>query len=302
MKWDYASVVVWGIDETGPDGVDIYTREVAEIAQQLGAEIEPMTPLNGYQEGYQLTRKGELLLQCLTGGTGSACGSSQFIAASTASECYPLLQSRYPRHGVSRLDAAEDYKGEGVYEKLEAMLTRVCGERNVAMSPYGEGHIRPDGTRDSTKGRSWYCGSKASPFRIILYEKGLQQIAKGIPADPTWTRLEVRIMPSSKNKGKVGQLRLQPADLFSMSRWGMDVASALGIEDIERIQIGSIWRPDEQEQMALKIVRMFDRGMDTLLEQAGSPEAVGRLLYETQIKARNAKSILEMRKPSKVEA
>ena len=90
---------------------------------------------------------------------------------------------------MSRLDACEDYSGPGTWDKLEALVTEVCSLHKVTMAPFGEGHIRPDGTRDATKGRSWYCGSKNSPFRIVIYEKGLEQIAKGIPDDPTRVRL-----------------------------------------------------------------------------------------------------------------
>lgn len=291
MKWDYASITKWGISQKGPDGTDLFVKAVTDLAKRLSAEIEAGPLLNGYQESYSLLRNGDLICNCLTGGTGSADGSSQFIAANTADEVYPILQDMFQQHSVTRLDAAEDFRGDGVFEKLESMLTTICGKHKVSMSPFGEGHFRPDGTRDSTKGRSWYCGSKSSPFRIVLYEKGLEQIAKGIPADPTWARLEVRIRPSSKSKSFLGSVRLKPSDLFGMSRWGMAVGEYLGIHDLQRMRIGSVWRPNEHEQMALKIVRMFDRGLEQLLEQAGSAEAVGRLLFDVQAKAREAKAI-----------
>ena len=55
--------------------------------------------------------------------------------------------------------------------------------------------------------------------------------------------------------------------------------------------IGSVWRPTELEEMAQKIVKVFDRSMDRLLEKYGSPEEVGRILYEVQQKARMAKQL-----------
>ena len=129
-----------------------------------------------------------------------------------------------------------------------------------------------------------------SPFRIVIYEKGLEQIAKGIPDDPTRVRLEVRIRPSSKSKEFVGSSGLMPIDLFGMSRWGLEVAKRLGVAELKRMAIGSVC-PTECEEVAQKIVKMFDRGMDRLLEQYGSPEEVGRILYEIQQKSRTAKQL-----------
>lgn len=292
MKWDYSSVTVWGIDQNGPDGEDIFTREVAALAQSLSCQVESEKALNGYSQGFKLLRGDELICQAFTGGTGSAEGSSQFIAASTADEVYPLLQDRFPGHGVSRLDAAEDFCGAGTWDRMEAMLTAIAAQHRVSMAPFGEGHRRPDGTRDVTKGRSWYFGSKSSTFRVVLYEKGLEQIAKGIPADPTWVRLEVRVRPASKAKSLFGQVRLVPFDLFGMSRWGVDIGQQMQGPELTRYKIGSVWKPSEQDKVALKIVRMFDRGLDYLLDQYGTPEEVGRMLYEVKAKSDEAGALM----------
>lgn len=293
MKWDYASVTIWGLDEPGPDGEDKFPKVMVELTNRLRGEIVMGENLNGYQQAYKIMRGGELILQCLTAGTGSAAGSSQFIAASTADEVYPIFQELYPNHSVSRLDAAEDYCGAGTWDKLEAMLTKVCGENKISMSPFGEGHRRPDGTRDETKGRSWYFGSKSSQFRIVLYEKGLEQLAKGVPADPTWCRLETRVFPKSRAKALLGMMHLKPADILGFSRWGVEVARYMGNEEIKRIAIGSVWKPNDIEQVALKIVRMFDKGIEHLMEREGSAEAVGRLLIEVQKKVRESKGVLQ---------
>lgn len=290
MKWDYATIVKWGLDQDGPDGVNLFTREVVSLAKTLCADVEPGDKINGYQEAYNLVRGDQVMCRCLTGGTGSAAGSSLFQAEHTAAEVYPVLQDMFPKHSVSRLDACEDFSGEGTWDKLEMMLTAICAQHGVSMSPFGEGHWRPDGTRDATKGRSWYFGSKSSPFRIVLYEKGLQLLAMGIPADPTWVRLEVRVRPSSKAKEQVGSARLVPSDLLGMSRWGVAVGQALGAGEVRRMAIGTVWKPSEREEMALKIVRMFDRGMDQMLAQVGTPEEVGRLLYAVHQKYQLAKA------------
>lgn len=289
MKWDYCRVTSWGLDQEGPDGQNMFLASVVSLAKLLGADIEAAKPMNGYQEAYQVVRGEELLCLCFTAGTGGAAGSSCFEARHTAQEVYPHLQDMFPKHAVARLDAAEDYSGPGTWDRIERIVTRICGEHQVTMAPYGEGHLRPDGTRDETKGRTWYCGSKKSPFRVVIYEKGLQKLAEGIPADPTWVRVEVRIQPNSTAKRLLGSLRLLPAHLYGMSKWGKALGEALGMEDIERMAIGTVWKPSEREAVALKIVRMFDRGMEQLLDQVGTPEEVGRLLYAVHQKYQLAK-------------
>lgn len=293
MKWDYSSVTVWGIDQQGPDGEDFFTRDCAWLAERLGCSIEMEKALNGYQQGFKFVRGEDLVLQAFTGGTGAALGSSQFVAASTAEEVYPVLQERFPGHSVSRLDAAEDFSGDGTWDRLEAMLTAIAAQHRVSMAPYGEGHKLPDGRRDQTKGRSWYFGSKNSTFRVVLYEKGLEQIAKGIPADPTWVRLEVRVRPSSKAKSLFGAHKLVPFDLYGMSRWGADIGRMMEGPELTRYQIGSVWKPSEQDKVALKIVRMFDKGLDYLLTQYGTPEEVGRALFEAKAKNEEAGHLLK---------
>lgn len=292
MKWDYAAVTIWGLDEKGLDGEDRFVKAVVKLAEALGSTVESGELLNGYQQAFKIIRNGELMVHCLTAGTGSAAGSSQFIAKSTANEVYPIIKRMHPNHSISRLDAAEDYHGEGTWDRLEKMLTKVSRDHKITMRPYGEGHKRPDGTRDVTKGRSWYFGSKSSPFQIVLYEKGLEQLAKGNPADPTWCRLETRIFPKSKNKSLLSMMDLKPIDILGFSRWGMDVAAYMGSSDLKRIAIGSVWKPSDIEQVALKIVRMFDKGIEHLLEREGSAEAVGRLLIEVQQKVRESKDIV----------
>ena len=293
MKWDYASVVVWGIDETGVSGSFRFDEKVVSLAKSLGADVETADCLNGYQMAVQVVRKGEKLCHCLTGGTGAAAGSSQFIAASTAAEVYPVLQALFPSHAGSRLDACEDYTSCDAWDKLERLITEICTKHKVSMAPYGEGHRKPDGTRDATKGRTWYCGSKASAFRVVLYDKGLEQLAKGIPDDPNRVRLEVRVRPSSKAKSMVAQCRPLPADLLGMSRWGKELGQRLGVEELQRMAIGSVWRPSEQEELAMKIVRMFDKGIERMIEEY-TPEEFGRLIFKAHSVNREVKAAINL--------
>ena len=296
MKFDYYSATVWGRDENGPSGTNLFDEDVAFFASEFrGTTIERLSARNGYEFGCSIRRGEDQILACFTGGSGGAARSSHFEAASSANEVYPVFKSRFPDHMVSRVDVAEDYTGEGAWEKLEALITRVCHDYGVSMAPYGEGHLRPDGTRDALKGRSWYCGSKSSPFRAVLYEKGKEQLSKGVLADPNWVRLEIRVRPQKEGKAFIGSTILLPAMVMGCSRWGKRLGELIGVEDIQRLQIGSIWRPTELDRLALKIVRMFDSGIERLIEEDGlTPEEFGKLIFSTHQVYRESQANLKM--------
>lgn len=105
-------------------------------------------------------------------GRRSAKGSSQFVAASTASEVYPILRDMFPRHSVSRLDACEDYSGEGTWDKLEAMLTEICTRHGVSMAPFGRAMY--DQTARGTRPKA---GRGTAEVRIPVPHRSLRERA-----------------------------------------------------------------------------------------------------------------------------
>ena len=278
FHWDYSSVSVWGLNDPLPTGEERFIREVTRLVDRLGGDIEIANPRNGYSQGYRIHREDQDLLHVFTYGTGAAEGSTQFEAASTASEVYPIIKELFPYHGVSRLDSAIDFVGADAWDLLVNLVCSVASKYGVSMAPFGEGHVRPDGTRDPLKGRTWYFGSKSSVFRIVLYEKGKEQLAKGNIADPTWVRLEVRIRPKSTAKELIGEMNLQPSDLLRMSKWGKEVGESLGFLDLDRINIGSVWKPDDEQLLVTKIARLFNGGLGKAYEKM-TPVVFGELLY-----------------------
>lgn len=294
MKFDYLKATVWGKDGHGPDGVDLLSKPLELLKSELGGEWKEEYPLYGYASAMQLVRDEQRLVRVFMSGSGGSEGSTCFQSESMAHEVYPVLHRMFPRKGIARVDAAEDFSGAGTWQRLVAMLTSIAGRYGVSMRPEGEGHIRPDGTRDATRGRTWYFGSRKSVFQICLYEKGLQQLALGIPADPTWVRIEARAMPTSKNKHVLGQMDLSPIDVFAMSKWGKEVADYMGASDLARINIGSVWRPSSTDDLAMKVVRMFDTTLDELLQQCGTHQAVTDLLWKTKNRYRLSRQQLAL--------
>lgn len=293
MKWDYVRFTVWGVDDIGSDGLRMFDSAVVKLAEKLNCELSLGKAFDGYKVCFQLRRGDDLVCQALSDGTGGAEGSSQFVAASTAHEVFPILREMFPKYGISRLDAAEDYCELGAWDRLEAILTRIATANRVAMEPKGEGHKRSDGTRDKTKGRTWYFGGKSSVLQIVLYEKGLEQIAKGVPADPNWVRVEVRVKPNSKGKSVFSMLDdLQPAMLFGMSAWSKQVGDALLMMDLKRFNVGTVWRPSDLDRTALHVATQFQAMLDELLVRHGTPEAAWLYLHGLKEKTDQAKALL----------
>lgn len=93
-------------------------------------------------------------------------------------------------HNVSRCDVAFDFTElddvESVFDRFKAFaLKRKLSTHYEGDWDYGE------------KGRTYYIGRPTSPVRIVLYEKGIQQINQKVIEDSplvrNWLRLEVRV-------------------------------------------------------------------------------------------------------------
>lgn len=110
------------------------------------------------------------------------------------------MMSNDPRfyHNVSRCDVAFDFTElddvESVFERFKAFaLKRKLSTHYEGDWDYG------------LKGRTYYIGRPTSPVRIVLYEKGIQQINQKLIEDSpmvrNWLRLEVRVT-GKENRGK----------------------------------------------------------------------------------------------------
>lgn len=289
MRWDYCGVSVWGLDQHG------YKCAMKKLISNLGEGVRETSikPRNGYAKGVCIAQGCKKIVSIFTHGSGSAQGSTFFEAASRADDVYPLLQSMFSEHGVARLDACQDFTGLTAWRDLEQMLTEICTRHKIAMSPSGEGHARPDGTRNPTKGRSWYCGGRTSQFRVVIYEKGKMNLEKGVPDDPNRVRLEVRVRPKSTAKRKLSGLKLIPDDLLGMSKWGLDLANKLAIDGIQRVNIGSIWRPvTDDDQLVTNIVRLFRKGIGEAMKNM-SPEELGKKLCDEQVIQQTARDAIK---------
>ena len=124
-------------------------------------------------------------------------------------------------------------------------------------------------------GRSYYLGSPASPFRAVLYEKGIEMAAEiaaaGHPPRPDLIRLEGRFRPQSVG-AKVVASTLQPHQVWGCSRWAPDVLKAVLSCDVRRVQMSEYRVPDTILSRRA-MVKQYSKTIANIIAEADHDEA-----------------------------
>lgn len=157
-------------------------------------------------------------------------------------------------HSPTRADLCVDLRGPGLFDALHAYGVELAGAAHPRIG------VRHDG--DWTwleKGRTLYFGSSQSATQVVIYEKGLQLLGKGIDAPRDLVRLELRLRP-----GREMRRYLPAMDLPSM--WGLSKFSAAMLERatftaVERFRVPDAPIADEKrfaafcEQWGMHVLR-----------------------------------------------
>lgn len=155
----------------------------------------------------------------------------QFVAA---------LRHYFPDHNCSRADVCEDYTGEGIYERFQAMGLAAILKRRGRRPSCSELADK----LDSTLGRTQYFGKRGKDCRgfVRLYEKGKQMLQAGQDADPHWVRLEAEIHPDKAIHKRIAA-SLDPVGMLALAPIAHQIFTALANIDIEP------FKPDYRENM-----------------------------------------------------
>lgn len=139
-----------------------------------------------------------------------------------------FLQDAYPDHAVSRADVASDVDEPGAFDRIVALVDPIARKSGVKVTFIGDPGD-PEKPPEARTGRSMYFGSEKSDVRLVIYEKGLEQIAKGVLGQhsPNWVRIELRVRPRKGRKATTGRLEL--AQMYGMAKWTMEVARHLDL-------------------------------------------------------------------------
>lgn len=264
MRFDWYAGTVHGLEN--PMVVVGALRELLPVS-----EVQEARGLHGYRQRFRLLgREGGELASVMVGGIEHphAWASGQDTPAFVEA-----FRTAFPRHRVSRMDAAEDFDREGSYLQLRGVCKAVRERTGVKGR-----EIVPDQPED---GRTYYLGSPSSPVRTRLYEKGLQERARtiGDPDDisPHWTRLEAQVRPQKAARDTAATAT--PEQAWGYAQWLQTLASeSMGL-DIPRVQ-GRVWQPSDDERALTFMAEQYAAPLDRLRLELGDWACVGLQLGE----------------------
>jgi hypothetical protein len=203
-------------------------------------------------------------------GTDAALGAAYFEikgvatpqAAATIRKHWPA-----PAHTVSRLDSCEDYDQEGAFGRLVAIVDAHADPRVQADM------IAP---RNGNRGRTFYWGTRSSAAMVRVYEAGLMKDRLHY-GRPHWSRAEAELHPH-KPVLKLAAASLTPVQAWGLAGWTQRLAEKLCEVEVPRLAVST--DPPRFDTTTLYVARAFRRHWETMLEDLGDWECIGRELAE----------------------
>lgn len=243
--------------------VDTLARRLAPDGQVVEGRGK-----HNYRQSFTiLDRHGNRAAMVLAGGPN---GDPNVTASGDACDAFvPLVRELWPEHRPTRIDAAEDFRGEGVFEALEGVCRAVTRARQVK----GMAFV-PDDVQD---GRTYTMGSRSSAVVARLYDKAAE-LRRHLPPErhgeipPYMTRLEVACRPPREWRDFAA--KWEPRHVFMASDWTAELAErVLGLE-VQRV-MQRPGRYGDHERAKRAMLAMFKRVFRRMHSEHGDWQAVG---------------------------
>lgn len=217
LVWDWYQATL-----SAPGDVSSLMRALA-AALRLPSEWVSGKGLYGYSAGYRLAGTEQGSVQVFLRPDDVHVQASSSAAVPVAE----YLRRVWPEHRVSRADVALDTAEPGSFDRLWRHVHGLArngstgGGRKVSTSTAGD-------WIDGEQGRTLYAGGASSRARVVVYEKGREQIGKdpNCGADPNWTRVEWRLRPDTP-EGKAWLGKATPAEAVGYTPFTATVAASL---------------------------------------------------------------------------
>jgi hypothetical protein len=228
------------------------------------ASFEPCRSLYGYNRAQCLKRGDSVLATVMWEGRGDAATTGCFVQG-TGRHAAPVASFlrgwEGVAHSVARADVAEDYAGEGAWDRLSKTCLEVADKHAVKVEHAGDWHRGLDG-------RSIYLGGRQSVAREICYEKGKQ-----IGGDPDHVRMELRVRPHGPGKSLAA--KATPLELYGSARWSLDLCGRLGHPEVQRLSLGTVYRDDDIARARRALLRQYGPTLIGLRDELGTWTAAG---------------------------
>lgn len=182
------------------------------------------------------------------------------------------LRSKFA-HKVTRVDSCADFDSPGSFSRLYRACKAVKKAHAVMGGKAGDWEDFPE------KGRTLYLGSKSSPNRARLYEKGLQPEYSHL-GRPDWVRLEIQVRPKGKDAGESFS-KLSPLDVWGAGRWTRDLAASVLKSHVDPHPSGTSYRLSDRETALRWMCKQYGGHLLSLAQDLGSWECLGLTIKET---------------------
>lgn len=221
-------------------------------------DFAPGKNLNGYTHGGVIKRGDRVLCHLCWGGQSG-------VNCKTTSDESPVLAKALREFGKphlpTRVDSCVDWQEEGLFDSLSAALIQYAQDNRLSINQQGD-WVRGEA-------RTLYLGSKDSPVRLVIYEKGYEQ---GGDAPTDWVRMEVRVRPKREHRSAVA---LWESDHAFEAAWVPDALQCLGWDHLSKRSIGTVWKRSDAERARHALLKQYGAIMAQWASEVGSWDAFG---------------------------
>lgn len=284
--------------------VEVPPPALIEECLKLGHELRPCDGLAKayrYRQGFQVHhhQKG-VVATVLAGGNGDH--PFAWASSDSTDAFVDLVRGKWPdQHLPTRMDPAQDFNDASAFQRLRKIGRSVAKEHGLAFPSISD-ELNPNA------GRTQYLGSPKSDYRVRLYEKGWEQVAKlgiweqvgrlgitpekGLPDDlrivneatgelvkpSDWVRMEAQCRPQGEEARRLAAIA-SPEQAWGFTSWTHDLAKRAMSIDLERLYIRTRKRSTDQaalEWMCGQYANMLQR----LKADLGDWQSVGLTIGE----------------------
>lgn len=270
---------------------DWYQATVQDSAQGVaswGKQVWPdgiMRPCkarNGAAEAFQMCLGDLVVFTAMWGGGMEGSGVNLWASGCDAEFFAEQLRRRWGVHRVTRADVAIDFDGAGAWDWASKLLLDLADKHSLVVDHQGDFHR-------AQLGRSIYIGSKTSPVRAVVYEKGKQIPELGMP---DLVRIELRVRPKGREAGLL-VCQMRPEAMYGAAKWAGELGAFLQSETkLERVTIGTRWTKSDRARAIAALVSQYGAKLGELCGELGGWEEVGLHIGQMIVQAAEQKNRL----------
>lgn len=256
---------------TVPDvSVDDFLAACFELDERV--ELAHAKGLHGYAHTTRVLGPDGELAKVFHG------GSHPYLHAQFTSDSAPagaqLLRCQFPAHLPSRIDACEDFGGEGTFDRFLPSLLSSADRYRVKVDTRGDHLLRKEA-------RTVYLGAKTSAVQLRQYDKASELRSK-FQADPArlatvpehLTRVEAQVRPQTR-EARQTFATIEPMAVMGSAPWLRDVWQSIAGLGIEPVQVGKKWRQADDDRAYAYLLAQYGALLQRVQGDLGSWSAVG---------------------------